>query len=43
MKQEVARAHKGWALDEVTLFNEITKNSREEITVPPTVRHKYSF
>nr|XP_023019976.1 dynein heavy chain 8, axonemal [Leptinotarsa decemlineata] len=35
MKQEVARAHKGWALDQVTLFNEVTKNSREEVTNAP--------
>lgn len=37
MKQEVARAHKGWALDEVTLFNEITKNTQDEINAAPQV------
>ncbi|KAM6954364.1 dynein axonemal heavy chain 8-like [Aplochiton taeniatus] len=35
MRQEVTRAHKGWALDMVTLHNEILKQSREEITTTP--------
>ncbi|XP_047042441.1 dynein axonemal heavy chain 8-like [Helicoverpa zea] len=35
MRQEVTRAHKGWALDMVTLHNEVTKLSYEEIKVPP--------
>ncbi|XP_060520516.1 dynein axonemal heavy chain 8 isoform X2 [Cylas formicarius] len=35
MKQEVARSHKGWALDQVSLFNEVTKNTKEEITHAP--------
>uniref|UniRef100_A0A6P7GBN3 Dynein heavy chain 8, axonemal-like n=1 Tax=Diabrotica virgifera virgifera TaxID=50390 RepID=A0A6P7GBN3_DIAVI len=35
MKQEVARAHKGWALDNVKLFNEVTKLNREEILQGP--------
>ncbi|XP_069055280.1 dynein axonemal heavy chain 8 isoform X2 [Lepisosteus oculatus] len=35
MRQEVTRAHKGWALDTVTLHNEVLKQTREEITAPP--------
>lgn len=37
MRQEVARAHKGWALDQVSLHNDVTKSTREEIKVPPPV------
>uniref|UniRef100_A0A8C9TK44 Dynein axonemal heavy chain 8 n=1 Tax=Scleropages formosus TaxID=113540 RepID=A0A8C9TK44_SCLFO len=36
MRQEVTRAHKGWALDTVTLHNEVLKQIKEEITTPPT-------
>ncbi|XP_075704895.1 dynein axonemal heavy chain 8-like [Rhinoderma darwinii] len=36
MRQEVARAHKGWALDSVTVHNVVLKQMREEITSPPT-------
>ena len=35
MRQEVTRAHKGWALDSVVLFNEVTKNFKEDITTAP--------
>ncbi|XP_038654809.1 dynein heavy chain 8, axonemal-like [Scyliorhinus canicula] len=35
MRQEVTRAHRGWALDSVTLHNEVTKLMKEEIKVPP--------
>ncbi|XP_025829635.1 dynein heavy chain 8, axonemal [Agrilus planipennis] len=35
MRQEVARAHKGWALDQVTLHDDVLKQFREEIKVPP--------
>lgn len=37
MRQEVARAHKGWALDSVNLFNTVTKNVKEEIRTAPPV------
>lgn len=37
MRQEVARAHKGWALDQVTIFNEMTKLMPEECIKPPKV------
>ncbi|XP_053374157.1 dynein axonemal heavy chain 8-like [Mercenaria mercenaria] len=35
MRQEVTRAHKGWALDSVTLHNDVLKSSKEDITGPP--------
>ncbi|NXK54721.1 DYH8 protein, partial [Chauna torquata] len=36
MRQEATRAHKGWALDTVTIHNEVLKQNKEEITVPPS-------
>ncbi|CAH0592604.1 unnamed protein product [Chrysodeixis includens] len=35
MRQEVTRAHKGWALDMVALHNDVTKFTYEEIKSPP--------
>ncbi|XP_066532241.1 dynein axonemal heavy chain 8-like isoform X2 [Hoplias malabaricus] len=35
MRQEVTRAHKGWALDTVTLHNEVLKQTKEEISDQP--------
>ncbi|XP_075973556.1 dynein heavy chain 8, axonemal kl-3 [Anticarsia gemmatalis] len=35
MRQEVTRAHKGWALDMVALHNDVTKFTYDEIKVPP--------
>lgn len=37
MRQEATRAHKGWALDTVTIHNEVLKQNKEEITAPPSV------
>lgn len=39
MRQEVTRAHKGWALDNVTLHNEVLRYSAEEIKTAPHVCH----
>ncbi|XP_037394017.1 dynein heavy chain 8, axonemal [Pygocentrus nattereri] len=36
MRQEVTRAHKGWALDTVALHNEVLKQTKEEITASPS-------
>lgn len=37
MRQEATRAHKGWALDTVTVHNDVLKQNKEEITAPPSV------
>uniref|UniRef100_A0A182SSX8 Dynein heavy chain C-terminal domain-containing protein n=1 Tax=Anopheles maculatus TaxID=74869 RepID=A0A182SSX8_9DIPT len=34
-RQEVTRAHKGWALDSVVLQNQITRHNKEDIHDPP--------
>lgn len=35
IKQEVTRAHKGWALDSVVLQNQITRYNKEDISESP--------
>ena len=36
MRQEITRAHKGWALDSVVLHNDMTRFLKEDIvTAPP--------
>ena len=40
MRQEVTRAHKGWSLDSVVLYNDVTKAFKEDITTPPLVSVK---
>lgn len=36
MRQDVTRAHKGWALDSVVLQNMVTKYSKEDIKEGPS-------
>ena len=36
MKQEIARAHKGWTLDSVQLANEVTKMNKEDVGHAPS-------
>ncbi|KAH9492185.1 Dynein heavy chain 8, axonemal [Bulinus truncatus] len=35
MRQEVTRAHKGWALDSVSLHNDVTRFFKDDINVAP--------
>jgi dynein heavy chain len=36
MRQEITRAHKGWALDVVVMANDVTKiQTAEEVSAPP--------
>lgn len=37
MRQEVTRAHKGWALDSVVLHNDVIRAMKEDINSPPPV------
>jgi len=37
MRQEVTRAHKGWALDSVVLHNDVIRAMKEDINSPPSV------
>ena len=36
MRQEITRAHKGWALDNVMLDNEVSKLMKEDISSAPS-------
>ena len=36
MRQEVTRAHKGWALDSAVLHNEVIRQFKDDITTPPS-------
>uniref|UniRef100_A0A8D0U4X3 AAA+ ATPase domain-containing protein n=1 Tax=Sus scrofa TaxID=9823 RepID=A0A8D0U4X3_PIG len=36
MRQEITRANKGWALDNMVLCNEVTKWMKDDVSAPPT-------
>ena len=36
MRQEITRAHKGWALDGVFLDNDVTKMMKEDVATAPS-------
>lgn len=36
MRQEITRANKGWALDNMVLCNEVTKLMKDDVSAPPT-------
>ncbi|XP_041488031.1 dynein heavy chain 5, axonemal [Microtus oregoni] len=36
MRQEITRANKGWALDNMVLCNEVTKLAKDDISAPPS-------
>ncbi|KAM4875452.1 dynein axonemal heavy chain 5 [Thomomys bottae] len=36
MRQEITRANKGWALDNMVLCNEVTKWMKDDVTAPPS-------
>ena len=40
MRQEVTRAHKGWALDSVVLHNDVIRAMKEDINSPPSVTNQ---
>lgn len=41
MRQEIARANKGWALDSVVLSNTVLRQTKDEYVKPPTVKTLY--
>ena len=43
MRQEVTRAHKGWALDLVNLDNEVTKMMKEDVVNAPNEGRFFSY